>query len=63
MRIELHMAQAAPAEVAAARAPPLFCRLRRVVEEDDRVVALRHPLVSAEPPRAAIMLFAANMVL
>lgn len=66
MRNELHMAQAAPADVAAVTRAPLFGRLlRRVVEaweddeDDDRVVTPRQPLDSAEPPRAASMLLAA----
>jgi len=68
MRNELHMAQAAPADVAAVTRAPLFGRLlRRVVEawedeEDDRVVTPRQPLDRAEPPRAASMLLAAYMV-
>jgi len=64
MRNELHMAHAAPADVAAIRAlPPLFvCRLllRLVVEE--RVVTLRQPLDSVAVPRETRTLLAANMV-
>jgi len=58
------MAQAAPEDVAA-RAAPLFDRLRRVEarEEDDLVVIPRLPLSRAEPPRAACMMVVfANMV-
>lgn len=70
MRNELHMAQAAPADVAAIRAlPPLFVfclLLRRVVEacedEEERVVTPRQPLDSVAVPREARMLLAANMV-